>query len=491
MIKNKKISGYTLIEILMGVAAVAIVGASIYPIINSNMQATNSRAIANETIVYSKLFARYILNNDSNIRNTLATNGVAFITWSDLKSNGYVPSGTVNDKTMLGQTPCTIIMRNSQTNELIPLMFLIGGNFGEKSFTSLNANNVSSQIGGMSGIYISDLKDKDAQRSGAGVFGNGGGWFLPSITPYIQQIQSGCGGTPSNNSIVMNIVMMSEYSGALAPDNSLHCFKDPANPNLGDQSNTNTAQTDISIAPKDASNPNNPSSKLFFNGSSPTTGMYMYSKDGKNVTLKNGNLAANTLQPLKEVIATTACSESELGSIAKEAASTNIILRGMLICSNNPILCQGTDPEGTQLSGYCYSPTQELSITYKPNTQQAYCPNGYFIDKSVPPVVTQGSPPPNFNGSKWECWATFMGQCTNWQYVTRPACSWQSPTTIFSQIGLKTYRNFSIGTGVQATTTWQPNSQGYDCNYSGKQNTVPGVIQAFTCSSTPGIIDAN
>ncbi|RTL12461.1 MAG: shufflon system plasmid conjugative transfer pilus tip adhesin PilV [Neisseriaceae bacterium] len=491
MIKNNKLSGYTLIEILIGVAAVAIVGAGIYQLTNANMQATKSQSIANETIFYSKLFARYVLNNDTNIRNTLATNGIAFITWADLKSSGYVPTGTVNDKTMLGQTPCTIVMRNNQTNELIPLMFLIGGDGREKSFTSLNANNVSSQIGGMSGIYISDIKDKDAKRSGTGVFGNGGVWFLPSSTPYIQQIQSGCGGTPSNNSIVINIGMMSEYSGALAPDNSLHRFKDPANPTLGDQNNTNTAQTDISIAPKDNSNPNNPSSKLFFNGNSSISGMYMYSKDGKNVTLKNGSLAANTLQPLKEVIATTACSESELGSMAKEATSTNVIIKGMLICSNNPILCQGTDPYGTQLSGYCYSPTQELSITYKPNNQQAYCPSGYFLDNSVPPVVTQGNPPPIFNGSKWECWASVMGVCTNWQYVTRPACSWQSPNTTSSQIGLKTYRNFSIGTGVQAITTWQPNSQGYDCNYSDKQNTAPGVIQAFTCSSTPGIIDSN
>ncbi len=489
-LKNR---GYTLVETLIGVVAVTIMSAAIAPLVLTNYQITNAQSVADETIVYSKIYTRYLLNNDKALRDAVTTSNIAFVSWSSLKNGGYVPTGTVADKNPFGQTPCVVIMRNNQTDQLMPIMFFIGGNGREKSFTTSDANNTSNQIGGMSGIYVSDLNDKDAKRSGAGVFGNKGGWFLPSSTPYIQQIQTGCGGLPSNNSIVMNISMMSEYGGALTPDVSLHRYKDPTNPNLGDPDNTNTAQTDLSLSPFDATNPNAQSKRLYFSGNNSTNGVYFQNAldaanpDVKTVGLKNGTLAANTLQPLQALQTFTYCGSNEVGKMAQQS-DTTVILKSQLQCTYNPLQCQGADQTGRALNGYCYLPVSEISVTYHPNQSSAMCPQGY-VDMTVPPVITQGNPPPNFNGGKWECWASVLGVCTNWQYVTRQMCSWTSPQNNYNKIGIKQYGNYQIATGISAYSTWQQNSNGYDCNYSGQSNVASGIIQAYTCTTTSPVID--
>lgn len=483
--------GYTLIEVLIGVIAISAMSAAIVPLVLNNNQIANAQSLANETILYSKIYAKYLLNNDKVIRDAVQSNGIAFVRWTSLKNTGYAPSGTIADTNTLGQTPCVAVMSNSQTNQLTPFMFFVGGNGRERNFTSLDASNTINQIGGMAGVYLNDPSNKDVWQSGTGAFGNKSGWFLPSTTPYLQQIQSGCGAQPSNNSIVMNLNMMSEYGGVLTPDVSLHRFKDPANPNLGDTENTNTSQTDISLAPVDPLNQNQPSKKLYFNGNEPATGTYMYSQGGRTVQVTNATLAANTLQPTQEIPVLTYCRDDQLGTIAKEDSSSNTILKGILICTNNPLQCQGVDPTGQPLSSYCYLPVSGASLTYKPNTSQANCPDGYYLDATVPPIVIEGNPPPNFDGSKWECWASAFGVCTNWQYVVRPMCSWTSPQTSYTQTGIKSYRGFSIGTGLTTTTIWQPNSNGYDCNYNGKDNSAPGIIRTYTCNSTPPVLDFN
>ncbi len=495
---NFKNKGYTLTEILMGVVAVAIMSAAIAPMVLSNYRVNNAQSMADQTITYSKIYARYLLNNDNNIRNTIANNNIAFIPWSNLKTSGYVPTGSVADTNSLGQTPCVAIMQNSQTKQLMPFLFFVGGDGRQKNFSTLDANNTISQIGGMAGVYVSDMNDKDVRQSGAGVFGNKAGWFLPSSTPYIQQVQAGCGAVLSNNSIVMNISMMAEYSGALTPDVSLHRFKDPTNPNLGDPNNTNTAQTDISLDPIDPSNPNAQSKRLYFTGND-DNGVYLQNKqdplksDLTTIGLSNGTLAANTLQPTKAVPTFTQCDKTEVGKMAQQSDKT-VILQSQLQCTANPLQCQGPDPTGKTLNGYCYLPVSEISITYRPNTASFTCPFGY-VDFTVPPVITQGNPPPNFNGGKWECWASFMGVCTNWQYVTRPMCSWASPQNAYNKTGIKQYRTgsqiYSIATGISAYSTWQQNSNGYDCNYSGHSNIAQGVIQAVTCTTVSPTIDYN
>ncbi|RTL11760.1 MAG: type II secretion system protein [Neisseriaceae bacterium] len=487
----KKQSGYTILELVIGATVVAALSAMILPMMNRNNSAIKAQSLADQTVTYSKTYARFVINNYSAIVAQAQTNTV-YLPWSTLVTAGYVPTGTIGNTNRLGQTPCAAVTYNFVTRQLQPIMFYVGGNAKAKSFAVMDATSASNQIGGAAGIYTKDPNDKDVRQSGAGVFGNHGGWFLPDSTSSIQQIQSGCGATLQNNSIVMNLAMMSEYSGGLAPDTSLHRFKDPLNPNLGDQNNTNTATTDLSLNPIDPTNPNAPSKKLFLNGND-NSGVFLQSTGQSTsaqtriVEFHNAALAANTVQPTESYFTFKYCKSNEVGSMARQR-DTNVIIQSQLQCTHNPLFCQGTDPYGQPLAEYCYLPVSDIAVTYKPNLSSVSCPFGY-VDMTVPPVVTQGNPPPNFVGGKWECWSSVLGVCTNWQYVNRNECSWNNPQTVYNKTGIKSYGQFSVATGLSAVTTWGQNSNGYDCNYSGHSSVAPGIVQSITCTTVTPVID--
>lgn len=491
-----KTKGYTLIEILMGVFAVAILSAAITPLVMANYQVNNAQSMADQTISYAKIYVRYLLNKDNDIRKTIKNQTIAFIPWSSIKVSNYIPTGSISDTNSLGQTPCVVVMENSITNQLMPFLFFVGGDARQKRFSTLDANNTINQIGGMAGVFVNDPNDKDVRQSGAGVFGNKAGWFLGKNSEYIKQIQSGCGGELNNNSIVMNIGMMSEYNTNIAPDVSLHRLQDTANPHLGDPDNANTSITDISLDPIDPAKPDKASQKLYFHGNEPINGVYLQNKqdpkeeDLKTVGLHNGSFVADTFQPLKEMKMFSICDEQEVGKMAKQLGE-NIILKGQLQCTLNRIQCQGKDPYGQELKYYCYLPVNEIAVTFHPNTTNFTCPFGY-VDFSVPPVVgdkNPSNPPEKFDGEKWECWTWAAGVCINWQRVKRKECSWQSSQSFYDKTGIKSWGNFSIATGISAYSIWQPNPNGYECDYKGKTNRSEGNIQAVTCTTVSPTID--
>ncbi len=479
-LRNK---GYTILEIIVASAALALILLAIMPMITSNQQITKAQTIADETISYSKIFVKYLLDNDANVRKAVSVNNVTFIKWSDIKAGGYLPIGSINDKNSLGQTPCVAVMINPKTTQLIPFLFFVGGN-NTANITNLDANNVMTLIGGMAGVYSNDYKDRDVQQYGEGVFGNKGRWYLPSSTQYLKQLKSGCGSELNSNSIAINMAMMAEYNGALIPDESIHRFRDPINPKLGDPNNTNTVQTDISLSSESSEQSN----RLFFSGNDENSGVFLQSMphDKTTVSLTNGNFSANTLQPTKSFKVFSSCKKDEIGKMAQQ--EDYIVVKSQLQCTFNPLQCQGKDPSGVQLNEYCYLPISEISITYHPNSDTFMCPQGY-VDFTVPPIVTNSNPPPKFRGHKLICTNSIGDWCITWDTAWEYECAWQSPKNSFNKIGIKQWGRYSIATGISAITAWEADAHGWTCDYNSQRSVYPGIISAVTCTTTAPVID--
>ena len=177
--------------------------------------------------------------------------------------------------------------------------------------------------------------------------------------------------------------------------------------------------------------------------------------------------------------------------MAQQNESNFIILRSQLQCTKNLLQCQGIDPNGINLQGYCYLPVSEIAVTYKPNTTNFTCPFGY-VDATVPAIVSQTNPPPSFRGCKWMCTNSISGNCITWDYkCENNVCQWTNPQNAYSKTGIKTYGDYSIYTGISAYSVWQPSPMGWDCNYSGQPSTMPGAILAITCTTTAPVMDYN
>ena len=178
-----KQEGYTILEILIGTITVAFLIMALTPMILSNQQITKAETVADQTLSYSKIFVKYILDNDATIRKTVKANQIEYITWQQVKNEGYLPTGNISDTNIFGQSPCLIIMANSKTDQLMPFLFFVGGN--TKTFSTLDANAAVNQIGGMAGVYVEDLQDRDVIKFVPSLFGNKGMWYFPSSLPYI------------------------------------------------------------------------------------------------------------------------------------------------------------------------------------------------------------------------------------------------------------------------------------------------------------------
>ncbi len=388
---------------------------------------------------------------------------------------------------------------NTTTNQLTSYLFFVGGqNTATNKTDLLSANSAMEQIGAMAGIYSTSTNDPNVRTYGSGVFSVGFGWHLLSSSPYISGITQGCGASLANNSIVINMSMMPEYASfTSSKDLSLHRYTDNSS-DLGDNDNTNTLQTDISLAESSATS----SHKLYFAGNNASSGMYLWSNNSNtNLTLQNGGFSANTLQPTNSVAAFTYCSANDVGTMAQQS-DTDFPVKSQLQCTYDALQCQGNDPTGKPLQYYCYLPTviSMSSITYTPKTSNFTCPVGY-IDNSNPPVVNLSMPPFNRNNFSW-CGDSSGTHNSYPEYVCltskndQVGCIWAAPDINMNYIGRKNYGSYIIYTGVNYTTSWdwvwQKGQIGYQIRAEGdtdigicpQATSAAASISSVTCTTT-------
>lgn len=486
--KNNR--GFTITEIVIVLAIMGV----LTPFVMSQMgyfEDKNTATIyADQTKGYAKSFMRMIQSNYGSYYQYAQTNPntIQVIKYSDLAASGMLPAGLAT-KNALNQTPCVAMQFNAQTKQLQSVMFYVDNGKVPSKLDKLFGHRAASIGGGEFGVVQPDNT----------VLGSGKGWVLDSTSELLKGA-SGCDYSHiAPYGLVVNLTMLSDYPNNLDPTQYLSRVKDSANdPNS--QTNANTMQTDIVMDSKDAANNSKysgvylnynttPNQRvLIANGRSAQLSqnnkdtMNAIGTESANAVVVSGDAYTNSLVAQGTTTSFTPCLPVDSGKMKKQA-DQGAIVTNQLQCTYNPLQCKNA-------SQYCYLPIMDVATRYHINQAQFTCPQGY-VDPSVSATATNGAAPANFNGGKWECWASFLGACTNWQYVTRNECSWASPTTTINNLGgdANTFQGYTIYRSVSATSTWQPASNGYDCNYSGKNNQAPGILQTVTCTTANPVID--
>lgn len=487
---NKKTQGFSILELVIVLAIFAIITPiAINQFVHFSKKA-KSQQYADQSQAYAKAYIRMIIDNYQQYLNNTKNGNVEVIPYSVLAAANYAPDMTGNN--VYEQIPCASMIYNNSTQSLQAVMFYTYDNSKTNYMDMTEGQMAAMEIGGAAGFV----------GANGTIYGVGRGWSMQVSDPLFSGVgQCDLKSIPPN-SIVMNISMMADYIQQLQNDISLHRVIDNTAP-AGDPNNANTMQADITMSDNLNGTPVYHGINFTIdNASGPVLTsinniqllnqrkIKVESIDPNEIAVVDGDFSADHLRPSSAVFTYTACDGSEIGKMAQQA--DGIIVKSQLQCTYNPLQCQGTDPQGNPINQYCYLPVSDVSITYHPNTSNFTCQEGY-VDFTVPPIVSQGNPPPTFSGWKHECWGgIILGICLNPQNVWSYECEWASPTTNYNQTGIKQYQNYSIATGISAISIWQPSpQQGFNCDYSQYSNKSPGVIQAVTCTTTAPVIDYN
>ena len=523
------IRGYTIAEILVGLIAATLMGMAVIPLVQQNQRLIKAQALANETLRYSKIYVRYLLNNDAALREELKTNPAQVVPWSEVHAAQDYESG-VAAQNKLGQTPCLVIIKSKPNqqdtsesqSQLRPFLFFLDKP-SQTRRARVDIASVSNQMGAMAGVYLNNSRRH-------GVFGNHGGWSLPASSPAFIQIYSEiskCDGVLTDDSLVVNIAMLPDYTGLLAVANGesgssggseeiLYRGND-SNGDLDNDANRNTLQTDISLG---GAKYGESSQRVYFNGND-ESGVYLQRNADDAISeanrlaaveLHNANFAAPVLQATENSAELTRCDPREQGKIVRQLSGTQTLISGQMQCSYNPLICQGNAPNGALLNGYCYIPINEMSITYHPNSTKVICPYGYFIDMSVPPVIEQ---PPQMQASGNNC----KDSASTWHYNQQSdlwSCSPKAASTqgcdckfkqddtrtlLYKLNGIKKYNKAQIGAGLDSGYfTWVSEGENSRCiclvTEAGTKHQVllfmtsyQLLIKEYTCTNTTPIID--
>ncbi|RTL11764.1 MAG: shufflon system plasmid conjugative transfer pilus tip adhesin PilV [Neisseriaceae bacterium] len=328
-------SGFTMIELLIMTAIATAILAIFIQWITYRTKLNMAKAYANQTTAYSNVFLTYLTKNKATILANMTPGSSIVVSWNDLVTQGYVPTG-FSTNNMYNQKPCLIITQQP-SKILYPILVYVDG----RAVESFIFTRSMSWLGGVSGYY---------SKSQNSIIGALGAWKYNNFTSYPI---SNCGNTIQNGALAVNIGMMNAFNDAISPDVSLHRPKDYQS-NLGESFNTNTAFTDLTLTKAG----NQSSAKLFFNHAN---NIYLAQNNVNDptTTISNAAITANSVQPIVKNNPGTACTSSQLGSISSQTNATSGMQSSTLVCSYNPPVCRaqsGTD--------YCYTPIKSNTIKY-------------------------------------------------------------------------------------------------------------------------------
>ncbi len=457
--KNK---GFTLPEILVMVMILSIAtGVFIKWQFYRNTLLT-SKAYADQARAYTNVFIGYLKKNQKNIATSISPGNPVVVSWDDLLTHGYVPTG-FSAKNMYNQKPCLLVTQNAGSKLLYPIMLYLDGNNVDAAVTTRSM----ALLGGVAAIY---------NRHTDNVVGTYGLWSYSGFGGMYQGRLSHCGSGLSDGTLVINVGMMNDYNGAITPDVSLQRLTDKYN-GLGESFNTNTAFTDIALTKNGSAT----SGKLYLNHNS-SVYFSQGSINNAEVTLKNASLTAEILQPTTKNNPGLICSASQLGSVSAQVDGSSGMQSSVLVCSYNPPVCQaqaGND--------YCYTPIKHNTIKY---TNTGYM-GTTFICPAGAPIVSDAVAKNQYTTVEYrECTSefTYFYDCGRGNISTKQITSPGTGQFITTPIMVNGV-NFSMQIGFQAinsSTTFKTCSS--QCSslsmsqYSGSWPQVKGA----TCACTSG-----
>ncbi len=368
MIKYNK--GITIFEVII-MLFILVATTAVFVKWMANKQLLNtSKIYADQSYNYSLIFIKYLNNNESTIRAQLQNSNTITVSIDDLRNAGYVETTTSNTN-LYGQTPCVIVNKN--TNEsgtiLFPILFFTGG----KSVNSSISLRAMSILGGFAGTFSSKTGD---------IVGNMGQWSYLDIADLPQN--DTCNATLEDNSIALNLGMMSQYNNQIATDLSLHRIADANGYALGDRNNSNTVLTDISVTPSDTES--RPNRIYLSSDNSPNNASYLTQNGANGVQANNAYFKAQLLKPNTQLIAGTSCTAQDVGSIVSQEIDhpEYELNTSNLICSYAPPMCQAEAG-----SDYCYLPQKNNTVIYNIGNIESYTANS-FTCPGYTPIATAG-----------------------------------------------------------------------------------------------------
>jgi prepilin-type N-terminal cleavage/methylation domain-containing protein len=301
MLKNRKNLGFTLIEMVLSLTIVGVTALVIMNLASANKKVEKARQLADQTLIYSKVFSDFIHANNKRI--VKETNGSRvkvmglysyytkyFVFEADSVSN-YFPIGigpkksgwspvTTDSMNVLRQKPCVAIIQSANkvgyTNKLLPILFYVDideidkrkesgvllshgaisqkaslmlGGKGGYGYAEDNTNDPEAVNGvghwGLNvykspkSLYFKNMNRDDILRQCLGVTS---GWF-----PTQRKVAPG--------SVFVNFKMYPYYFNLMddenisAPSDILWRKLDPdPTHKIGDYSNKNTTKTDLYLA---------------------------------------------------------------------------------------------------------------------------------------------------------------------------------------------------------------------------------------------------
>lgn len=383
IIINKKISGFTLLELMITIAIIAILVTLATP--SSFFQQTAAVNYADTALQQAKIFSNYISDNYSNFYSQ--ANSTPGVPVRIIVPNSYW--GGVSGSDIFGDLACATVSYNSQSQKLNMYMYYnnAGSNIRQNIISA--ANNYLSGIGGK------------LDAGGTNYVGAFNTWSVSASS--IQTSTSPCN---SGSGLAINLNSLITQTSNMQADNSLHRFNDPNN--VGTVTNYNTMQTDIIMGYVPTGSSTTTYNGIFFDGTAnPATSPYLTSGNNANlvapyktnvetdIVAANANLVANAFLPIGTATINSACAISDLGKIMKNSAiptpptaPTGNIPLSDLVCSYNTLLC--STPNST-----CYLSISDTASRMRTNaagnavtfSSLTSCPSGSVIDKSIEPVL--------------------------------------------------------------------------------------------------------
>lgn len=383
IIINKKIPGFTLLELMITIAIMAILVTLATP--SSFFQQTAAVNYADTALQQAKIFSNYISDNYSSVYSQAhAAPGVPIrIT----VPNSYW--GGVSDVDIYGDLACATVAYNSSSQKLNMYMYYnnAGSNIRQNIISA--ANNYLSGVGGR------------LDAGGTNYVGAFNTWSIPASS--IQTSTSPCN---SRSGLAVNLNSLITQTSNMQADNSLHRVNDPNN--IGTAANYNTMQTDIIMGYVPNGSSTTMYNGIFFDGTAnPATSPYLTSGNNadlvapyktnveSDVVVANATLVANAFLPIGTAIINNQCSLADLGKIMKNSAIPNPPTAPTgnaplsdLVCSYNTLLC-------STLNNTCYLSISDTASRIRANaagnavtfSASASCPSGSVIDRSIPPVL--------------------------------------------------------------------------------------------------------
>lgn len=376
---RKKITGAAVLDSLM---ALALLGSMLTCWVMFN-QVNHNRKIAKklaaETITYARIYAKYMNDNYSTLRNTAQSGTNVVLSPSSISGKWSTDLATSN---LFRQTPCVSIVANKKTGYLESILYYAGGNTTFSNKEALILRQALVTLGGAGGLFAN------------GIIRGNSGWSIDRASDFLATSNQCGNGELANNSLAINMDLLPEWNRETMPSTAIAKEIDGGGSHDGIRKmpghllNANTSKSDVTLLSgngvivdnHDEKNPIKLKMGYAEGTNTATIGLYSNNQNTNTKTL------ADTLEPIQTGVAGDSCDIQEVGKIIADrgnSVTAEYLNRSTLVCSQNSMMCASVN-----LSNTCYLPTEANRIIFANSTKGIQSSSGNFVCPKETPFAS-------------------------------------------------------------------------------------------------------